>query len=269
MGITIHYTLITRDYKTVVLSILTAKKLAEESGYAVREISEKAYVSYSPFTLPLKLRSPEYAKEYLREVWRGYREEVLIDVPDEPPWPWIAIDYPEPGYFTYATPWILSRSGKPTIYEGVEVSIPTAEPFTMAFYRIGEYYICDNFTKTQAFTVDEVKPNTQFHKWICRLLKFLEREGDWWSFFVGDEAEYYDTLDESKIVDSYESVARIIYTIAVSLDKHAEKIGGSVEVGGRIDVRRLRKKHEEASEDRRAYQSSLDEFINRRLDRDG
>lgn len=265
MGITIHYTLITRDYNTVVLSILTAKRLAEASRYTIREISENAYVSYSPFTIPLRWRSPEDTKEYLKEVWNGYREEVLIDVPDEPPWPWIKVDYPEPGYYTYATPWILTESGKPTEYEGVEVSIPTAEPFTMAFYRIGEYYVCDSFTKTQAFTVDEVSPNTEFHKWICHLLKILERGGDWWSFYVGDEAEYYYTLDERKIYESFEANSKIIYSIASMLDRYAERIGGSVEVGGRIDLRRLRKKYEEVL-GRQAYQSSLDEFVNRRVD---
>ncbi|MEM1584547.1 MAG: hypothetical protein QXP57_06385 [Nitrososphaerota archaeon] len=53
----------------------------------------------------------------------------------------------------------------------------------------------------------------------------LEGEGDWWSFFVGDESEYYYMLDESKIVESYESVARIIYTIATDIDRYAERIG--------------------------------------------
>ncbi len=96
---------------------------------------------------------------------------------------------------------------------------------SLGVYRIGEYYICDNFTKTHAFTADEVKPNTQFHKWIYHLLKMLEGEGDWWSFFVGDESEYYYMLDESKIVESYESVARIIYTIATDIDRYAERIG--------------------------------------------
>lgn len=161
-------------------------------------------------------------------------------------------------------------------HEGVVVSIPSAESFSMTFYNIGRHYICDNFTKTQAFTMDEVEPNTRFHKWICRLLKSLEKDGRWWRFYVFDESEYYDTLDETRISKSFEEASNFIYTLARAVDKFAESIGGEVVVGGKMNMRELRKRYEEVYGDYRDYgedvkkpklrQTSLDEFSNRRIE---
>ena len=276
MGITIHYTLITDDLETVMASIKITKELAMKNGYDVEEVDRDVGVCYSPFSMRMDWRNPEGTKEYLKECWKGYREEVLEVVPDEPPWPWIAIDYPEKGWYTYATPWILyDNKSRPSRLQGVVVTIDTAEPFYMCYYTIGKYYICNNFTKTQAFVTNEVEPNTLYHKWICHLLKYLERNGRWWNFYVADESEYYYTLDESKITESFQKVNSILYTLASIIDEVAEKLGGEVSIGGgNVDIRKMRKNIEEVYREdyevdekpRRPYQSTLDEFINRRVD---
>jgi len=278
MGITIHYTLITEDYETVLMAIKTAREYALKNQYKVEEINKEVYVSYSQIASPLKWGDPENTKRYLEAKWGGYREEILLQLPEEPPWPWIVVDYPEKGWYTYATPWWMnSKNGEESRLEGVIISIDTAEPFTMAFYNIGGYYVCDDFTKTQAFTADEVTPNTLFHKWICSLLKYLEKNGRWWNFYVHDEAEYYETMDESKITQSFEAVNRLIYGLASALDEVAEKTGMRVDVGGgKVDIRESRKKiaeiysedfnSEKTQRQRKPYQSRLDEFYNEKIE---
>lgn len=268
MGITIHYTLISNEYEAVLSAILAAEKMARESGYKVEEVAEEVRVCYLKLAMQLRWRSPEDSKRYLEERYGGCREEVLDEVPDEPPWCWIAVNYPMPGYYTYAVPWISREEGRPTRYEGIVVSIPTAEPFTLAFYKLGEYYVCDGSTKTQPFTVDEVKPNLEYHKWICRLLRMLRERGGWWSFYVSDEGEYYETLDESKLLKNFEVSSKMIFMLANAVDKmfEAEELGGGAQVGGKIDVRSLRKRleglYEEDQDDHRSsYQSSLDDFM--------
>ena len=264
MGITIHYTLITDHYPTVLMSIKLVEEAALRLGYKVERIEEDGYVEYSTFSLKLEWRDPEGTKMYLKERWGGFIETPLQEVPDEPPWPWIAINYPMDGWHTYATPWTLSKKGRPARFEGVVVDCGTAEPFSMVFYKIGRYYVCDGFTKTQAFTVDEVGPNTQFHKWICHVLKKLEKDGVWWNFYVGDEAEYYETLDESKIVDGFQLCNKLIYSLAEQVDKIFEEQGVDIglSIGGRdVDIRRMRKRAEELEgSGRTGRQSVLDEF---------
>jgi len=264
MGITIHYTLITDHYPTVLMSIKLTKETGLSQGYRVEDIEEGGYVEYSKFSLGLEWIEPEETKRYLEERWGGFIETPLQEVPDDPPWPWIAVNYPFEGWYTYAIPWTLSKRGKPTKFEGVIVDCGTAEPFSMVFYKLGRYYVCDGFTKTQAFTVDEVGPNTQFHKWICHVLKKLERDGRWWNFYVNDEAEYYETLDESKIVDSFQQCNMLIYSFAEQVDKIFEERGVDVglSIGGRdVDIRKMRKKAEEVGRSSRpSRQTLLDEF---------
>ena len=264
MGITIHYTLITDHYPTVLMSIKLTKETGLSQGYRVEDIEEGGYVEYSKFSLGLEWIEPEETKRYLEERWGGFIETPLQEVPDDPPWPWITVNYPFEGWYTYAIPWTLSKRGKPTKFEGVIVDCGTAEPFSMVFYKLGRYYVCDGFTKTQAFTVDEVGPNTQFHKWICHVLKKLERDGRWWNFYVNDEAEYYETLDESKIVDSFQVCNILIYSLAEQVDKIFEEQGVDVglSIGGRdVDIRKMRKKAEEIERSSRpSRQTLLDEF---------
>jgi len=54
MGITIHYTLITDHYPTVLMSIKLTKETGLRQGYRVEEIEEGGYVEYSKFSLGLE-----------------------------------------------------------------------------------------------------------------------------------------------------------------------------------------------------------------------
>jgi hypothetical protein len=258
MGITIHYTLITDDFETALMCIRLAEESALKSGYRVERIERDGYVKYLPICMWID-KDVESTKSYLRERWGGYREKSLTTVPEEPPWAWLAEDFPRKGYYSYATPSFLSREDlhraslwspifdlTPVRLEGVVVDCGTAETFKMVFYKLGEFYICDGFTKTQPFTVDEVEPNIRFHKWICHLLRAV-RDGRWWNFYVSDEAEYYETLDESKIVNSFQVCGMLIYAIASELVKASQEHGMDfdVTVGGKVSIKKMMEKVEQ------------------------
>jgi len=104
MGITIYYTLITGHYPTVLMSIKLAEEAGLRQGYRVERVANDGYVEYSIFSLRLEWRGLEEAKGYLKERWGGFVEGPLQEVPDDPPWPWIAANHPMNGWYTYATP---------------------------------------------------------------------------------------------------------------------------------------------------------------------
>ena len=138
----------------------------------------------------------------------------------------------------------------------------------MVFYKLGRYYVCDGFTKTQAFTADEVGPNTEFHKWICHFLRRLREDGVWWNFYVSDEAGYYETLDESRIIDGFRATNALIYALARELDKAMEEEGLDfvLSIGGRdVDIRGMRKRTE-GLERSAKRQTTLDDYMNETLD---
>jgi len=121
----------------------------------------------------------------------------------------------------------------------------SAGRFTLIFRKCGRYYTSSYSTKTQPFTADEVEPNLRWHKWVCTLLKKLERL-KWRSFYVHDGAGYYDTWDESKIIKEFQLHAQFFYKFMTTYDEMAEKQGlyTLFILGGRrvLDVRRLRKR---------------------------
>lgn len=269
MGVTIHYTLITSSYETVLNSVKSVREYAG-ARYLVEDVKKKAYLTYSILTAPLKEEDLEEVRRYVVKRYGGYREEVLGQVPDEPPWPWIAVDYPRRGFYTYAVPAIDEAGvGRPVECEGVIVSNKYAEPFTATFYKIGGHYVCDGSTKTQPFTVEEVEPNIEFHKWVCHVLYILGEGGGWRSFYVSDEAGYWESFSEERILESFKQSSMFIYMFAGLVDKVVEGVGGAVKVGGRIDVRGMRKTYEEVyggSQRIGRRQTSLDEFYNRGLE---
>jgi len=128
---------------------------------------------------------------------------------------------------------------------GIIVPCETAGSFALVFRKRGRYYICSHSTRTQPFFSDEVEPNLRWHKWICALLKKLERL-KWRGFHVNDGAGYYDIWDESKIIKEFQLHAQFIYKFITTYDEMTEKQGlyTIFILGGRraLDVRRLRKK---------------------------
>ena len=129
---------------------------------------------------------------------------------------------------------------------------------------------CDPATVSQPFTMDEVKPNIRYHKWICGTLqKIVHSSLLWWHTYVSDEGDYYETFDESKLREAFAATGRMIYMFAAALDEALEKADArfSISVGGKVDVRELRKKGEElrgeaeAGELPESRQTTLDEFL--------
>jgi hypothetical protein len=287
MGVTIHYTLITRDPATVLQALMTVAEEAKRGGYEYEEISTEGRVLYMRNIMPLRdTRDFKEVLDYLEEKYGGFRalDEPLDEFPEDPPFAFVVLGYPDQDSFMYAIPWLLLPTyggyardrieGVPTSVEGVIVYPPiddeyTAESLDILFYKVGRWYICNGFCKTQPFKANELEPNVAYHKWVCGILrKVIEISMFWYHTYVHDEAGYYETLDESKLREAFAATGRMIYMLAAALDEALEKADArfSVSVGGdKIDIRKLRKKGEElrgeASEHPESRQTNLDEFL--------
>jgi hypothetical protein len=295
MGVTIHYTLITRDPATVLQALMTVAEEAKRGGYEYEEISTEGRVLYMRNIMPLRdTRDFKEVLDYLEEKYGGFRalDEPLDEFPEDPPFAFVVLGYPDQDSFMYAIPWLSLPTygsyardrieGVPTSVEGVIVYPPqvgdkyTAESFDLLFYKVGRWYICNGFCKTQPFTMDEVEPNIRYHKWICGALqRIVDSSPLWWHTYVSDEGDYYETLDESKLREAFAATGRMIYMFAAALDEALEKADARFSVsvgGGKINIRKLRKKageHEEgaeAEEEEYGYsrQTTLDEFLSGR-----
>ena len=290
MGVTIHYTLITCDPATVCNACRITVEEAVRAGYGYEVVRDQRYVFYVKSMLPLRdRRDLKGVLEWLEGAFGGFRaadarfDMPVDDAPREPPFAVVLLSYPDEGSFTYMTPLLIQHKSEERLgdiqaeVQGVIVHPPqagdkyTAESFDLLFYKIGRWYICRGSVKTQPFTMDEVEPNIQYHKWICGVLrKVIDASPLWWHTYVSDEGDYYETLDESRLREAFTATNILLYMLAAALDEALEKADArfSVSVGGKVDVRELRKKaseHEEgaeAEEEEYGYsrQTNLDEF---------
>jgi len=293
MGVTIHYTLITRDPATVIRACRTVAEEAKRGGYEYEEISTEGRVLYMRNIMPLRdTRDFKEVLDYLEEKYGGFRalDEPLDEFPEDPPFAFVVLGYPDQDSFMYAIPWLSLPTygsyvrdrieGVPTSVEGVIVYPPkiddeyTAESLDILFYKVGRWYICNGFCKTQPFKANELEPNVAYHKWICGVLrKVIDASPLWWHTYVSDEGDYYETLDESRLREAFTATNILLYMLAAALDEALEKADANytVSVGGKVDVRELRKKaseHEEgaeAEEEEYGYsrQTILDEFLSK------
>jgi hypothetical protein len=290
MGVTIHYTFITRDPATVIRACRTVVEEAGRAGYRCEEVSSEGRVLYMRNIMPLHdVGDFKEVLDYLRERFGGFRalDEPLDKLPEDPPFAFVVLGYPDQDSFMYAIPWLSLPTygsyardrieGVPTSVEGVIVYPPkiddkyTAESLDILFYKVGRWYICNGFCKTQPFTMDEVEPNIRYHKWICGALqRIVDSSLLWWHTYVHDEAGYYQSFDESKLREAFAATSRMIYMLAAALDETLEKADANytISVGGdKIDIRKLRKKGEElrgeASEHPESRQTTLDEFLSK------
>jgi len=241
MGITIHYRMVADDLKTVVAALKIVKEEAQRAGYEYKEFEDEGVATMD--TLPV-VGDRDSMIEWLNEAWGGYREEVLSEVPDEPPFAWIHGGRCGIPFFWHKE--VAERcgiQGKPVKGHGVIVYCDTAEPFKIFFWKLGNYYISSNFTKTQPFTAEEVQPNLRYHKWICMVLKRVEKL-PWWRFYVGDESGYYDSMDEEKLRESFEATSKIIWAVSSAIQEAIDKAGLPWRgvVGGRHDIKEMRDK---------------------------
>ncbi len=257
MGVTIHYTMIADDVRTVVTTLKTVMDEAKRAGYRFEEDKCEGIIRMD--ILPL-IEGREKASAWLRKRWRFYSEQRFDDIPEEPPFAWLSSNgLGIPRFIIKENAKKLGVRGKPTEGEGVIIHYETAESFNMVFWRLGRYYICDEFTKTQPFTVEEVEPNTRYHRWICHILKRLENL-PWWNFYVNDEGGYYDTFDDNILYQSFEATSKLIWKITGLLAGEAEDSGLTTTVGGKYDVKRYKGRGQTILEDHDDRQTKLDDF---------
>ena len=264
MGITIHYRMIADDLKTVVAALKIVREEAEKAGYRYAEVEDEGivFMDVSPV-----IKSRESAAEWLKEAWGGYAERRFDEVPEEPPFTWLEED-------KYGTPFFIWKKvadrcgfkGKPVEGEGIIVYCDTAEPFKPFFWKLGNYYVCNNSVKTQPFTIEEVQPNLRYHKWICMVLKRVEKL-PWWRFYVGDDSGYYDSMDEERLRESFEATSRIIWAVSSAIQEAIDKAGLPWRgvIGGRYDIKEMRDRLKRYGgqtrvEDHDDRQTRLDDF---------
>ena len=278
MGITIHWTFITRDPATVIRACWAVAEEAEKTGYRCEEFSSEGRALYMRSIIPLHdFKDFKGVLDYLRERYGGFRalDQPLKELPDEPPFAFVVLGYPDEDSFMYAIPWLSLPSygcynrteGIPTEVHGVVVDPPqvddryTAESFNLLFYKVGRWFLCSGFCKTQPFTVDEVEHNIRYHKWICSVLRRVAGLSMFWYHrYVHDEGRYYETMDLSILEKSFEVSSTYIWAHGSILQDVADKLGSglSVDVAGVYSVKKMKRRLRETRID--GEQSTLDEF---------
>jgi hypothetical protein len=285
LGITIHYTFITWDPLTVANTVRMVAEEAEKAGYGYEKIAEDTWAFYAKTMVPIHdVKDFKGTLEYLAEKYGGFRasDRPIDEFPENPPFPYVVLGYPRDGSYMYAIPWVSwpridYEYVVPTRIEGVMVDPPmvggkpTAESFEVLFYKIGRYYICNGFCKTQPFTYEEVEPNMRYHMWICSVLRRIADSSIlWYHVYINDEAGYYETMDESMLRECFAASSRFIWAFGSAIQDVVDKIDSnlSVEVAGTHSVREMKRKlketyvedAEEPEEHCCERQTTLDEF---------
>jgi len=117
MGVTIHYTLITRDPATVINACKVLIEEAARAGYRYEMVRDQHYVFYVKNVLPLRdRRDLKGVLEWLEDAFGGFRAadarfDMPVDVPKEPPFAVVLLSYPDEDSFTYMTPLLIQQEG--------------------------------------------------------------------------------------------------------------------------------------------------------------
>ena len=283
MGITIHYTFITWDPLTVANTVKIVTEEAGKAGYGYERIAEDTWVLYTKTIVPVHdIKDFKSTLEYLVERYGGFRavDRPIDEFPENPPFPYVVLGYPEDDSYMYAIPWVSWPPGDygysvPTRIEGVIVdppmigSKPAAESFAVLFYKVRKYYVCNGFCKTQPFMVEEVEPNIRYHMWICNVLRRIADSNImWYHAYVHDEAGYYETMNVSTIQESFAASSRFIWAFGSMLQDIVDRVDSSlsVEVAGTHNIKDMKKRLREAygrgseGSSRRSGQTTLDDF---------
>ena len=236
MGITIHYTAIASDYDKLSELIYGVSVIAKVAGYPVSRIKMNCKLTTSGICME---RLDKDVESYLNSKWL----KVIYAPVDE--WhkyiePYGFID-PSGCYGSWSVIYnnkYRYRNAIPSRIEGVIVSNPTSESFNFTWYKLGRYWVLDNFTKTQPFSIDEVKPNIRFHKFISSILKYIKERREEYGIiklYVYDEGGYYNTGDIQKLIENFDLNYQLIEAFAKALNKIGWKYGFRAEIGGRGD----------------------------------
>lgn len=225
VGITIHYDLIGKE---VVVSdaIKKTSHVAEKLGYTVRKKEEPITVYYS--VVPVSFNLLANARRKFEEGWGGYLDKELTKVPDTPPWAWISKSDADT-YLCGQPDWLWRELADRRDIQGREVARKGIQiengycTFRLAFYNLGEHFICNDFTKTQIMSKKAVKTNLLFHDFICKWLKKLQTDYRWFGFFVGDEGQYFDSWDIKQLARNHLENATFIDVEGRKLIKSLER----------------------------------------------
>jgi len=107
--------------------------------------------------------------------------------------------------------------------------------------------------------------------WICSVLRRIADSSIlWYHIYINDEAGYYETMDASKVQESFTASSRFIWAFGSMLQDIVDRVDSSlsVEVAGAHSVREMKRKlketyvedAEEPEEHGYERQTTLDEF---------
>jgi hypothetical protein len=253
MGITIHYTLISKKYENVIKSINLAKQIAKKLGYKPEYFEDEGEVEFSWNAYPIgqiKGFNPQNTIEWLTEKYgieplkTNKRIRIFeIDIPrgvifygKDYDWEGNYVDH-----FYYSTIWFYYKewiergnwkvNGYPSVERGIIINTETTETFSLSFFEFKGYYICDHFCKTQPFSEDEYLPNLKHHINFVNILELIEPLMD--HSYISDEGEYYETHNPIKLSQNFGLNAEMIWALAGTLAKVSD-----INVGNKFSLKR-------------------------------
>jgi len=236
MGITIHYTIMTKSEQKVNKIIQLAKERANELGkytqYTIYEEEGKGFIE--PFKVGIFFESlplmgdvdydtidhePTIYEIVSTMYYRGAK--ILFKVPktvtNVEKWIQYNIKHnPEDYIFYYDLPSteLVAAKKQPPLYDYKRIVITpkTTESIDFTFVKIKDIWVCQSFTKTQPFHEDEYVPNTYVHMWLASLLHEIEKMGV--KITVSDEGEYYETNDINILLKNFSANEALIRFVA-------------------------------------------------------
>jgi hypothetical protein len=261
MGITIHYTFISKSPLKVSKAINLARKYAEKMGYQPENFEEEGELEFSWFGLPTHVRDFNETIKWLKEKYGKppikTKGRISINEINEPR----GVIYFRKNYgndyidfYYYGVLWFYYKelikkhgwniNGYPTIKRGFIINTKTTESFIIAFYKFHNYYICDEFTKTQPFTYEEYLPNLKHHIDFINILEIIKEYMD--HSYISDEGEYYQTHNPKKLAENFGANAQIIWSFAgaladISNESFGFTIGGKINIDGKEAKKKFKK----------------------------
>jgi len=240
MGITIHYSAIASNIDELSRLISGVGLVATTAGYRIHKVDEECVLYIIPICGE---RVSEETKKYLEGEWLE-----VIYAPREK-WkeyigPYGFIDEWRGcwGYWSFefkSRYEEMSPEGKnmigdtiPSRIKGAIVDNPTSETFNFVWYKAGDYWVLDSFTKTQPFSLDEVKSNVRFHVFICSVLKYIEARKDHLGIIklnIHDEGGYYETGDVKQLIQNFD----VNYQMIEAITKILRGMGFDARMGER------------------------------------
>ena len=204
MGVTIHYLMIAREGAVGKLNEKAMKFF--KRFYSVSPIDDEGEISISRICFDPKYFDYKDVNRYLYERYLAVIT-ALIDEWSKYVKPVGFMD-PDKGCFGYWE-WnkeIKAENKVSSVIKGMVVENPTSEAFNFLWYKVGDYWVLNDSTKTQPFKLSEYEENTSFHVVINAFLKFIvekKKEYGILKFHVVDEGEYYNTGSLDKLIQNF------------------------------------------------------------------